>query len=115
MRYSGKPLVTKQGAKQRDPDLKQMMIWGNLMEAGAHGSGDDAKDQEWVPASWQLVRRSANQSSEVLAKNVLSFDLTSDGSIFYSNGSAIFHIPPQGNRGAKIHDAKMIEQVVALS
>src|SRR5262249_35359721 len=33
MMYTGKPLSNSQGAAQRQPDLKQMMVWGNLIDA----------------------------------------------------------------------------------
>jgi hypothetical protein len=117
MRYTGKPLATSRGAAQRQPDLKQMMVWGNLVDvdraARENGLGDpDAPSL--VPSSWQLVRQSPNGRKEVLAKGVLSFDLAEDGSLLYSNGSAIHRLAPEGGQAERVLVGKMIEQVTAL-
>jgi hypothetical protein len=117
MRYTGKPLATSQGAAQRQPDVKQMMIWGNLIDAERAAREDRLGDPEapsLVPSSWQLVRQSPGGASEVLAKSVLSFDLAADGSVVYSNGSAIRRIGPDGGSSERIAVGSMIEQVAAL-
>ena len=117
MRYTGKPLTTAQGGAQRQPDLKQMMIWGNLIDAARAAREDRLGDPEapsLVPSSWQLVRRSGSGAPEVLAKSVLSFDLAADGSVIYSNGSAVHRIAPDGGSRERIAVGSMIEQVAAL-
>lgn len=115
MRYTGKPLATSRGAVQRHPDLRQMMIWGNLVEPASHADRDGDPDAPaLVPASWQLMRRTVSGSTEELAQKVLSFDIARDGSIVYSNGSAIYHIAPSGGRPERILVGSMIEQVTAL-
>jgi len=116
MRYTGKPLANSQGAAQRQPDLKQMMIWGNLIDAERAAREDRLGDPDapsLVPSSWQLVRRSESGVTEVLAKSVLSFDIAGDGSLLYTNGSAIHRMKP-GAASERIAVQKMIEQVVAL-
>jgi hypothetical protein len=116
MRYTGKPLSTSRGAK-RQPDLKQMMVWGNLIDADSAARQDRLGDPEapsLVPSSWQLVRQSPGGRKDVLAKGVLSFDISEDGSLLYSNGSAIHSIAPGGGHAERILVGKMIEQVTAL-
>jgi hypothetical protein len=118
MRYTGKPLATAKGALQRQPDLKQMLVWGNLIDAdrAARENGlADTDAPDLVPASWQLVRQSSGGAAEVLATSVLSFDIAADGSLLYSNGSAIHRIMPGESRGERILVGKLIEQVTALS
>jgi hypothetical protein len=111
-KYSGKTLVSHGGAQQREADLKQMMIWGNLVEAGEGASqGDEAPDL--VPASWELVRRSVEGQIEVLAKSVLAYDLTADGTLLYSNGSSVTSLSP-GGKVTRLHRDRLIQQVVAL-
>jgi hypothetical protein len=117
MRYTGKPLATGKGAAQRQPDLKQMMVWGNLIDADRAARENqlgqtDAPDL--VPSSWQLVRRSPDGETQVLAKGILSFDIADDGALVYSNGSAIHRRPGGGGREERILVGKMIEQVTAL-
>ncbi len=118
MRYTGKPLATSKGALQRQPDLKQMMVWGNLIDAdrAARENGLADKDApDLVPASWQLMRRSSNGATEALASSVLSFDIAGDGAIIYSNGSSIHRIAPGESRSQRVLVGSMIEQVTALS
>jgi hypothetical protein len=117
MRYTGKPLSTSRGAAQRQPDLRQMMIWGNLVDVDSAARQDRLGDPEapsLVPASWQLVRQSSSGRKEVLAKSVLSFDIAEDGSLLYSNGSAIHRIGPGGGQAERILVGKMIGLVTAL-
>ncbi len=114
MRYTGKPLATSRGALQRQPDLKQMLVWGNLIDAdraARENSLGDTDAPDLVPASWQLVRHSPMQ---VVANSVLSFDIAADGSILYSNGSAIHRIAPGESRAERLVVGSMIEQVTAL-
>jgi hypothetical protein len=110
MRYTGKKLNTPAGTPRRELDLKQMMIWGNLIQAQKAGE-DEAMDL--VPSSWQLARRAGNGPEEILAKGVLAYDLARDGSIVYSNGNAIFVRHPDGKKERLLTEA-MIEQVVVL-
>jgi hypothetical protein len=117
MRYTGKPLSTSRGAAQRQPDLKQMMVWGNLIDVDSAARQDRLGDPEapaLVPSTWQLVRQSSNGHKEVLAKSVLSFDIGEDGSLLYSNGSAIHRIGSGGGQAERILVGKMIGQVTAL-
>jgi hypothetical protein len=115
MRYTGRPLTTARGAIGRARDLKQMMIWGNLVDverAAREGTGD-SDAPSLVPSSWQLVRQSP-AGKDVLAKGVLSFDLARDGSAVYSNGSAVHRIDPDGQRRERLLVGSMIEQVTLL-
>jgi hypothetical protein len=116
MRYTGKPLSTSRGAVGRTPDLKQMMIWGNLIDvdrAAREDAAGDAEAPSLVPSSWQLVRESA-AGKEVLAKSVLSFDLASDGTVIYSNGSAVHRLAAGGGHRERLLVGSMIEQVAWL-
>jgi len=112
MRYTGKKL-TSGGAQSRELDQQQMMIWGNLVAAQqGRNKGEEAPDL--VPSTWELVRSVPNQNEEVIAKGVLAFDLGSDGSLLFSNGSAIFHQNSQG-RKERIIVENLIEKVIVLS
>ena len=112
MMYTGKPLVTSKGAVQRKIDPRQLFIHGNLAHAQmAQASGDEA--QEVVPSSWELVRRGRNGDTDVIASNVLTFDLASDGSALYSDGVAISRIGRDGS-SERVLQAELIEKVLAL-
>ena len=65
-----------------------------------------------VPKSWELVHRQGS-TEEVVAKGVLCYDLYSDGSVLYSNGSGIYRVDQKGSMERLAKDA-LIEQVVAV-
>ena len=116
MRYTGRPLSTSKGAVQKTSDAKQMMLWGNLIDASAAGRENRPGESDapsLVPSSWQLVRQSSS-GQEVLATGVLSFDIARDGSVLYSNGSAIHQMKPNSDHAERILVGAMIEQVAAL-
>jgi hypothetical protein len=116
-RYTGRPLTTAGGPKKQGADIKQMMIWGNLIQAdqAGGGAGYDAGDDapSLVPASWQLVRQADSGSPQVLAKGVLSFAPCTDGAIIYTNGNAIYRLDPDGKR-SRLHSDERIEQVALI-
>jgi hypothetical protein len=118
MRYTGRPLdpTTRDGggAARRPLDLERMELWGNVVEA--QNTMRRAKPEETpdlVPSSWELMRRDAAGHETVLAAGVLSYDFLSDGSILYSNGSAIFQRDPSG-KVSRLLRAAYIERVVAV-
>jgi len=116
MRYTGRPLATSKGAAQRMPDLRQMMVWGNLIDVDQAAREDRLGESDapaLVPSSWQLVRQT-DSGKEVLAKGVLSFDIATDGSVLYSNGSAVHRREPGRDRAERVLVGTMIEQVAAL-
>lgn len=110
MRYSGKKLTSADGARSREADMKQMMIWGNMVSSQRLKEGEDAPD---LAPKWELVRRQPDGAEQVLARSVVSFDLGPDGAVYYSNGSAIFALPPGGKKQRVISES-MIERVVVL-
>ena len=116
MRYTGRPLATSKGAAQQTPDLKRMMLWGNLIDAdraARESRFGDADAPSLVPPSWKLVRQSST-GKQVVAEGVLSFDIAADGSVLYSNGSAVHRIESDAGRSERLLVGQMIEQVAAL-
>jgi hypothetical protein len=111
MRYTGKKLSTPAGTPRRDLELKQMMIWGNLVEAQRQDG--EHEEVDLVPSSWQLARRRPQGSEEVLAKGVLAYDIAANGTLACSNGNSIFLLHPDG-RKERLLSQRMIEQVVML-
>ncbi len=110
MSFTGKKLSTAGDTKARELDMRQMMIYGNIIRA-QQDSENDAPDL--VPGSWQLARRRDGGKEEIIARGVLAYDLATDGTIAYSNGSAIFVISPDGKK-ERVVSERMIEQVVLL-
>jgi hypothetical protein len=106
--YTGRKL-TSGGAKGREMDLKQMMIWGNLVRAQRPTATQD-ESADLVPKSWELCRQSASGESKVLASGVLAYDVNDDGSIVFTNGNAIFLLNPDGRKEHLLNES-MIEQV----
>lgn len=112
MMYTGNPLSAAGNAAQRQRDVKQMMIWGNLIDASKVAKDSDAPSM--VPSSWQLVRVASNRT-ETVANGVLSFDLAANGDLYYSNGSAVFRVASGGAKPERVAVSSLIEQVAVLS
>ncbi len=111
-RYTGKPLTTAAGPKREAADIRQMMVWSNLMRAQQDAAEGDEPRAE-VPGSWKLVRRSPDGATIDLAAGVLCFDVGRDGTLLYSTGSAIHAIGPDGRR-ERLAIAPGVRQVVLL-
>jgi hypothetical protein len=109
--FTGRKLTSAGGPKQ-EMDMKQMMIWGNLVRAQAPNRGAD-EGQDLVPKSWELKCRTANGETRTLAAGVLAYDTNADGSVVYTNGSAVFLLHPDG-RKERVLSERMIQQVFFL-
>jgi hypothetical protein len=114
--YTGKRLTSAGGPGRQGPELKQMMLWGKLIDAEKAARlgrlrGEDAP--ALVPRSWELVRRDPSGETRVLARGVLAFDLAGDGSVVYSNGSAVECLSPAGDR-ERICTAAQIEHLIVM-
>lgn len=114
-RYTGKPLTTAGGPQREGADMRQMMVWGNLIDAeqAARENAQGDEPPSVVPRSWKLMRQAPGGGKAVLAENVLSYDLAGDGSIVYATGGAVYRLDPGGSRERLLTD-QMIEQVVAI-
>ncbi len=114
MRYAGKTLVTSGDKRQKQADLQQMMMLGNLMQAQREAQNVPGRDREGLVArSWELVKKSAGGELEVIEKGVLSFDLCDDGSVVFTDGSHVYLLQPGGKKEQLLKD-QFISQVIAL-
>ena len=110
--FTGRKLTSAGGAKAREMDMKQMMIWGNMVRARRPARVEE-EGADLVPKSWQLFSRSVDGATKELAAGVLAYDTREDGRIVYTNGSAIFMLHPDGRKERVLNEA-MIEQVFFL-
>ena len=113
MLFTGKKLNRAGNVPQKEMDIKQMMIWGKLVQMKKNQNREE-EAPDLVPKSWELVRRSESGTEEVLARGVLDFDITAQGEIIYTNGSAVFLLR-KGAQSEKIHSDKMVSQVAFVS
>lgn len=110
--YSRKPLTTASGPEVK-ADLKDILIKGKRIDAEKALRKESRVNgiPSLVPSSWQLVKRSQTGEEWVLARNVASFDITSEDAILYSNGYAVFGLST-GNCNVLLRD-KYIADVIA--
>jgi hypothetical protein len=114
MRYTGKTLVTSGNARQKQADLRQMMMLGNLMQAQRDAEKSAERDREGLVAkSWELIKKTGNGELQVLERGVLSFDLCDDGAIVFTDGSRVFLRQPDGKK-EKLAEDRFISQVIAV-
>jgi hypothetical protein len=111
-RYTGRPLTTAGGPKQRGADARRMQVWSNLLEAEEEGAEDEGDVAPSAPRSWQLVRRRADGSVETLAESVVSFDVhDADGTIVFSTGNAVHVLEAEGRPPSKVLSRARVQQV----
>jgi hypothetical protein len=113
---TGQPLATTAGnPHQRSPeDLMALTLWGRMIDtkkalAERSRSGDAAV----VPKNWELIHRDKEGKEDVLATNVLAFDLSPAGEVVYSNGFTLFERTTEGAT-TKLCDDELIERVVIV-
>jgi len=115
LRHTGQQLLDARDVRKQDMDMRHMMVWGNLINAEEALRQARRKKEDTpalVPKSWELIRK-GRDTSTVLAKGVLSFDLAADGTVIYTNGSAIYRIGAKG-KVDRILKESFIEQVVVI-
>jgi hypothetical protein len=76
-------------------------------------SEQPAKDLK-SPSYSLLMRQKDGREAETIAQSALSFDLAGDGSVIYSNGLAVYQIPPNGGPAAKVLSGAGIDLIAAL-
>lgn len=113
VRYTGKTLVTSGDRRQKQADLRQMMMLGNLMQAQRDAEYAPAYDRQGLVArSWELVKQQPGGDLQVIARGALSFDLCDDGSIVYTDGSHVFLLQADGKE--ELVSDQFISQVIAV-
>lgn len=106
---TGRHLTTDTGAQARQMNMRQMMIWGNLVN-GPRRQDPEEEGMDLVPKSWELQQRASDGKTNVLATGVLAYDVAPNGLIVYTNGNALFLLHPDGRKERLLNEA-MIEQV----
>jgi hypothetical protein len=107
--FTGRKLTSAGGPKGNDMDLKQMMVWGNLVHAQNPGKGEE-EGADLVPKSWELRCRASDGTTKTLAGGVLAYDTDANGNVLYTNGNAVFLLRPEGQK-ERILSERMIQQV----
>jgi len=111
--YSQRPLTSAAGPElQRD--RKEIVIKGKRINA------EKARRQlgvlrgvpSLVPSSWQLVSRNQDGQETVLANHVASFDISTNGSIVFTNGFGMFELAPDGP--TLLFSDSLIENVLVI-
>ena len=115
MMYSRKPLTSASGSAVQ-ADLKQIMLKGKRIDAEKALRREAAVNgvPSLVPRSWQLIQRSRQGDERVLACNVLSYFITPEADIVYSNGRGVFTLG-DGERSSLILKGDLVDEVIAHS
>lgn len=107
MRYTGKPLATSGNTRARKIDARKLLERQNLAAV------DDAEEEgalRRAPADWVLVRRRPGGDEDVVATNVVAFDLERDGSVIVSDGDGIERIA-EGARKTRLSRAPRVTAI----
>jgi hypothetical protein len=111
--YSRKPLTSASGPGVQ-ADMKNILLQGRRIDAekAVRSARSVQGVPSLVPDSWELVSRTRQGDERILATNVASYDVTSDGTIVYSNGRGVFVLEPDGTARLALQD-ELIGDVVA--
>ncbi len=108
---TGKQLTSSPGADAKQMNMRQMMIWGNLVQAQQLGRRQPVEEGvDLVPKSWELCEVNVRGETKTLAGGVLAYDVDAEGTIIYTNGNALFLLHPDGRKERLLNES-MIEQV----
>ncbi|HEY4039129.1 MAG TPA: hypothetical protein VGM15_09940 [Burkholderiaceae bacterium] len=111
--YTRKPLTSASGPAMQ-ADIKQILLQGRHIDAqkALRSAGTVQGVPSLVPNSWQLVRRNPRGDEAVLATNVASFDIGTDGTVVYSNGQGVFFLDQNGSPSLAT-SGELVAEVVA--
>lgn len=110
MRYTGEPLTNSRGFVQKQAEMHDLFVLGNLVRA-QHRIRPDSQESGLVPRSWELVRRASDGDERVIADGVLSYDLLPDGSVVTADGRAVRRLRSDGTAETLVRH-RGIEQVI---
>ena len=113
MTFTGKPLMKVGEAKPTESE-QQIRVWGELIDLHQLSRQKNRKESKvsgLVPNSWELVCQTDSGTVEVIARGVLYYDLTADGSILYTNGNIVYGLANFQSKPEKLFDRKLIEQL----
>ncbi len=116
MMYSRKPLTTATGTPIQ-ADLKNILLQGRRIDAEKASRSE--RPVHGVPSlvtgNWELVSRTPDGTERILATNVASYDISSDGTIIYSNGYGVFVLEHDGSTGLALDEGLITEVFAAQS
>jgi hypothetical protein len=114
--YTRKPLTSASGPAVQ-ADLKNILLQGRRIDAEKALRSERPVQgvPSLVPSSWELVSRTREGVERVLATNVASYDVSSDGTIVYSNGRGVFVLERDGLAGLALKDELVAEVFAATT
>ena len=92
-------------AQPKTANAERMLVWGNWLELGDHAAEHDLDGYELV--------RITPQSTEVIARGVLAFDVAPAGDLVYSSGKAVYRLPSEKGKSPEcLAELERVEQLV---
>ena len=101
--------------------MGQMIMPGNLIDLKQ--LREDAAlrgeiDPDIVPRTWQLIETNASEPSasdaRIVARGLIAFHVSANGEIYYSDGRAIFRLPPGGGKAERLQEVRNVQQILSL-
>lgn len=114
MMFRGKPLIEGDQQAKNDDIHKKLLLHGNLVDA--HKAIEASKKRgdavpALVPASWKLVKITPDGEESEIEESVLAFNLSKEGTLIYSNGSAIFE-KKEGEKRNLLRKEQYVQRIV---
>lgn len=114
--YSQKPLTSADNPDVQ-ADVKSILLQGRRvdMEKALRDTRPVQGVPSLVPDTWQLIKRDQIGQEQLLATNVASYDISTDGTIVYSNGRGVFVLNSDGSSSLAMNDQLVTEVVAAAT
>ncbi len=115
MMHTRKPLTSASG-QAVNADIKDILLQGRRIdtEEALRSARAVQGVPSLVPDSWDLVRRDQEGVKRVFATNVASYDISSDGTLVYSNGRGVFILERDGSPRLALTE-ELVADVVAAT
>lgn len=114
--YARKPLTSANGPAVQ-ADIKNILLQGRRIdvEKALRSAPPVQGVPSLVPDSWVLISRNRQGMEQVLATSVASYDVSSDGTLLYSNGQGVFVLDGDGVSRLALTNELVAEVVAANS
>lgn len=115
MAVTGKPLM-QAGGPQRSPANPWMTLYGQAVDTrqALQKKNRQGSLPPLVPKQWELLRRVGDDSWQTVARHVLTYDVTAEGTCVWTDGNRIYQLQQDGESKVLL-DASLVERLCVLS
>ncbi|GAB5442637.1 MAG: hypothetical protein Fues2KO_29860 [Fuerstiella sp.] len=114
MAVTGKPLMPA-GGPQRSPANPWMTLYGQAVDTrqALQKKNRQGSLPPLVPKQWELLRRVGDDSWQTVARHVLTYDVTAEGTCVWTDGNRIYQLQNDGESKVLL-EASLVERLCVM-